>query len=532
MAERGLIYARASRDPQGGGTSVEKQLDRGLAVAEREGIEVVAAVRDNNRSASRGTTERQGFAEARRLIDEGRVDVLILWEVSRSSRDLEEFMSLVNGCADRGVSLSVSGTRYDPTSVDDWLPLVLQGVMAEAEARRIRKRNLDSVETNAARGTPHGRLPYGYRRLYDPRTGVLINQTPFVQVAHDGSLFRDGAGDLVPVLPEANVPMALSPEAQVLHDTVHAVLDGITLRRLCRDLSEAGIPTPRKPRAKTLADDPDSVVTGWEPATLRQLLLNPTIAGRRVHRREDIGEASWAPIVTYETWLRLRAYLKDPARLTVTNRRGSEARHLLTGIARCGECGTKVKASYSQKRLARAYQCRGEGCMAVTITADRCDEVVVETLFALFGRPGFREALSSAQKRQREKVDSGPDAAALIAVKEGERAEVEAMREAGEINLRAYAAETKRLDDAIEGLKEEVVARVESPAMRGLLSAETLREGWETADLARQREVVSLLFDVRVGRASITGKKFRPERVSVTPSKWYAEVMTPDRASD
>ena len=63
-------------------------------------------------------------------------------------------MGLVNACADNGLEIAVSGTRYNPTKVDDWLPLVLQGVMAEAEARRIRKRNMDSVETNALRGTP------------------------------------------------------------------------------------------------------------------------------------------------------------------------------------------------------------------------------------------------------------------------------------------------------------------------------------------------------------------------------------------
>src|SRR5205823_5765602 len=34
---------------------------------------------------------------------------------------------------------------------------------------------------------------------------------------------------------------------------------------------------PRKPRNKTLAENPTGIVTVWEPSTLRQLLLNPTI---------------------------------------------------------------------------------------------------------------------------------------------------------------------------------------------------------------------------------------------------------------
>jgi hypothetical protein len=71
-------------------------------------------------------------------------------------------MGLVNECSDHGLQIAVSGIRYDPSKVDDWLPLTFQGcVMAEAEARRIKQRNIDSVETNALRGTPHGRIPYG-----------------------------------------------------------------------------------------------------------------------------------------------------------------------------------------------------------------------------------------------------------------------------------------------------------------------------------------------------------------------------------
>ncbi|MGI8994617.1 MAG: recombinase family protein [Nocardioidaceae bacterium] len=155
MAERGIIYGRASRDPKGGGTSVTKQLERGRDFAKREKVQVIAEIRDDNKSASRGSREREGFAEVRGRIEREQADVLILWEVSRSSRDLEEFMGLVNACSDNGLEIAVSGTRYDPSKVNDWLPLAFQDVMAEAEARRIKQRNIDSVETNAMRRTPH-----------------------------------------------------------------------------------------------------------------------------------------------------------------------------------------------------------------------------------------------------------------------------------------------------------------------------------------------------------------------------------------
>lgn len=496
MAERGIIYGRASRDPKGAGTSVTKQLERGRAFAKREKVQVVAEIRDDNKSASRGSRERAGLAEVRGLIERGQADLLILWEVSRSSRDLEEFMGLVNACSDSGLEIAVSGMRYDPSKVNDWLPLAFQGVMAEAEARRIKQRNIDSVETNAMRGTPHGRIPYGYRRVYHPNTGVLINQSPYDE--HD--------------------PSRLSPEALVIAEAVQAVLDGVTLRQICRDLNARGVPTPRRARKQTLADNPRGVVTVWEPSTLRQLLLNPTIAGRRVHRGEDIGPAAWDPIVDYGTWLRLRNYLKDPSRLTVSNPRGPAPRHLLSGIAYCGECGTRMKAATNMSRVPRAYTCRTEGCMRVTATADRVDERVEAVLMALFERPDFQRALADAHERRETAATLGPDVASLIAEKECELVVVEKLRGKGELTLRAYAAETKRIEDAIEHLRSQQVAAVSSPALRRLLTSTTLQDGWKTADLIDRREVVRLLLDVTIKRAAVRGRNFDPRRVEVRPS--------------
>ncbi len=506
MAERGIIYGRASRDPRGGGTSVTKQLERGRDFAKREKVQVVAEIRDDNKSASRGSRERAGFAEVRGLIERGQADLLILWEVSRSSRDLEEFMGLVNACSDIGLEIAVSGTRYDPSKVNDWLPLAFQGVMAEAEARRIKQRNIDSVETNARRGTPHGRIPYGYRRIYDPKTGVLITQSPYDE--HD--------------------PGRLSPQAQVIAEAVQAVLKGVTLRQICRDLNARGVPTPRRARKQTLAENPRGVVRVWEPSTLRQLLLSPTIAGRRVHRGEDIGPAAWDPIVDYSTWLRLRNYLRDPSRLTVSDPRGPAPRHLLSGIALCGECGARMKAATNMSRIPRAYTCRTEGCMRVTATADRVDERVEAVLMALFERPDFQSALTDAHERRDTAATRSPDVASVIAEKEAELDAVEKLRDSGELTLRAYAAETRRIEQAVEHLRSQQVATVTSPALRRLLTATTLQDGWKTADLMDRREVVRLLLEVTVKRAKIRGRNFDPRRVEIRPS---ARLLAGDAGS-
>jgi site-specific DNA recombinase len=524
VPERGVIYGRASKDPRGGGTSVSKQIERGREWATRAGVSIVNEVRDDNSSASRGSRTRPGFNEVRSLIERRAVDLLILWEASRSSRDLEEFTSLVNSCGDQGVSLVVSGTRYDPAEVDQWLPLMFQGVMSEAEARRIKKRNQDSVNTNAHRGTPHGRVPYGFRRVYDSRTSVLINQTPYVQADSSGVPVRDGTGAFIPSLADSDKPRVLSPEAQVLADAVEVLLaESGTLRGICRDLNERGVPSPRKPSKKTLAENPLGVAVTWDPKSLRQLLLNPTIAGRRVHQGVDIGEASWEPIVEYGTWLRLHAHLTDKSRLTVVAPRGPAPRHLLSRIATCGECGATLHAATNMSRIDRAYTCRAEGCMRVTVVAQRVDDMVEAVLGQYFGRADFRGALTAAFRRREDAIENGADLGVLIAEKEAELAEADALQDAGELSLRTYARVTKRIETEIEGLRSQQVVGVRSAAVRRLMTAESLAQGWEDADLTDRREVIRMLLRVKVNRATVRGRAFDRNRVKVTPGPFLTE---------
>lgn len=495
MIETALSYGRASRDPKNRGTSVTTQLRENAKWAAASRVTITHTIRDDNRSASAWRArEREGFEQALGLIRQRVVDLVLVWEMSRATRDLDDWVRLRGACMEAGVDLVYKGQRYDLSRPDDRFRTSLDVLLAEREAGDIRERNLRTVQANAEKGRPHGRMPYGYRRIYDPASGALVTQTPF-----------QGDGE---------TPLA---EAQVVMDAASAVLRGATLRSICRDLNARGVPSPRKPRKKTLDENPAGAVTTWIPATIRQILLNPTIAGRRVHRGEDIGPAAWDPIIEYGTWLQVRSVLTDPARVANPAPRGPQPRHLLSGIARCGECGARLKAATNLSRIPRAYTCRSEGCMRVTVTAPRVDERVEAVLKALFSRPENRKALVEAQRRRDEAAQKAPDVGSLIAAKERELGEVEALRSAGDLTLRAYAAETKRIEQAIEDLRARETSAVSSPALRRLLSAPTLLDGWVAADLVDQREIVRMLLDVTVKRATRRGKAFDGERVDIHP---------------
>ena len=339
MAERGLIYGRASRDPKHRGTSVDDQIRECQGWADANAVTVLPGhvIRDDDRSASQSARrEREGFDLVLEAIRRGEIDVLIVWEASRAARDLAVFVDLRAACRDMGVDLVYKGRRYDLSHTSDAFTATLDALLAEKDASEIRDRNVRTVRRNAEAKRPHGWLPYGYRRVYDATTGALLDQTRYVLADEAGRPVPNAIGEFLPVLPASDDPRTLSPEAQVIADAARDVLAGTTLRRIVKDLNDRGIPSPRKPNRKTLENNPEGVVSRWTPESLRQRVLNPTIAGRSVHLGQDIGQATWAPIVDHATWLKLHAILTDPSRRSITIPRGPEPRHLLSGIARCG----------------------------------------------------------------------------------------------------------------------------------------------------------------------------------------------------
>lgn len=159
-----------------------------------------------------------------------------------------------------------------------------------------------------------GAIPARQKSISDS----TIESPPYVLANEAGVPVPNAIGEFIPVLPKADDPKTLSPEAQLIADAARDVLAGTTLRRIVNGVNERGIPGPRKPNRKTLADNPDGVVSRWTPEPPRQRLINPTVAGRRVYRGQDIGQATWAPIIDHATWLKLHAILTDPSRRSFT----------------------------------------------------------------------------------------------------------------------------------------------------------------------------------------------------------------------
>lgn len=225
--------------------SIRDQITDCRTWCEPLGWKVKRVITDADRSASQWRNrEREGFDEALRLIASGEIDRFVTWEPSRAGRDMSVYVELRAACQKAGVLYLTQGRVYDFARSDDTFMLGFEFLRAEADANTMRERQLRTVRMIAEKGRPHGRIPYGYRRVYDESTGVLIGQEPDPRT---GELVRMMARD---------------------------VLDGTPVTTIANRMQDLGEETPQGARK-------GNVSAGWTPSTVKLILKNPTIAGKR-----------------------------------------------------------------------------------------------------------------------------------------------------------------------------------------------------------------------------------------------------------
>ena len=102
----GREYLRVSLDRSGRARSIEEQHNDNLAAAEARGVTLGTPYRDESISASRYSTKiRDGFGQLLADLEHGRfgAEELWLWESSRGSRKVGEWVTLIELCEQQQV---------------------------------------------------------------------------------------------------------------------------------------------------------------------------------------------------------------------------------------------------------------------------------------------------------------------------------------------------------------------------------------------------------------------------------------------
>jgi len=270
MVKAAAIYCRISQARRNGdgddtlGVDRQERLCRELA--DQKGWSVAEVYVDNDISAYSGK-RRPAFERLLADLRSGERDAVLCVDIDRLTRrpaELEEFIDLAD--ANRIALANVSGDT-DLSTSDGRFKARIMGAVARQESEKKSERQKREREQAARAGIPHGgQQPFGY------------------------------GPDRIEIIEE---------EAALIREAADRVLAGESVRSICFDWNDRGIPTRQK-------------AAGWTPQSLRGVLLNPRYAGLRRYAPRDrhgnlesveLYPAVWDPIIDREVHEQVTARL-------------------------------------------------------------------------------------------------------------------------------------------------------------------------------------------------------------------------------
>lgn len=516
---RAAIYTRVSQDRRGTKCSVEEQEHEARGVVARESWSLQGVWSDNDRSASQYA--RKGRPDWERLlqtIERGEIDVLVVWEPSRATRDRQVWAALAALCQERSVLINASGKTQDPTDPDDMFALDLFFAIAIRESAATRKRVKRSMRAAARKGRPHGHVPYGYRRIYDVNTGDLLSQVPQEpQASVVKEIFRRvaAAEKLDRIAEDLNRRGVAAPGDQRWTGSVVRRAITVIRRRLEPDEEmlvldiradlKAGLSTTEIARRLASEGVPVLVNTGWTYQSVHALAVNRTYVGRRTHHGETVttiredGLAEWPALVSQESFDAAQRALAVPGR---EKSRPGAARHLLSGIALCDVCGLPV--GHVPRRGSPFYGCKtkpsgGRSGFHVGRAEYKVDAYVLSLMFARLSRPDAAELFSDSS--------AGEESAALNrAIGDDERYLEELYAQARDpdpaqrLSARALGAIEAEVQARIVANRSRLEQVQVSPLVRDLIAAAPgeVGERFELLAFEQKREVIRHTMEIRI----------------------------------
>lgn len=483
-----LTYERASQDKKGQGKSVRDQRVLNHSEVARNKWRLGESFADNDRSATRyAKKDRPEFELLMERIRTGSDDVLVVWEIARKERDLAVYVQIRDLCHEVGLNFwLVGGQLFDLRDKNDRMFLGFQAVQAEFQGDHIRDNVKRGIDGAAAAGRPHGKVLYGYERIYDSKTKALLRQQPDEE--EHKAIGVDGTESTY-------------TKAGIVREVFERVAGGVPLITIEEDLNERGIPSPQGKL--------------WLRGIIRKMAMNPGYIGKRVLRDEVVGDGIWPGLVEPETYWACVRLLEDPKRTTT---RAGRAVHLLTYLAKCDVCGGPLSIQRQDEGRLELLSCLKKRCASVTKHV--LDEYIKRIVVGWLTKPEVHEAL------HRTFDDEG--VAQALADAEQLRTELEQWRQMAEkrqVSVVSFARmETKLLSD-IAAAEVKASDAALPPVLRGWLGPHAAEDWAHLEGVAVKREIIREVLDIRLKPSDPARKEFGMYRLKL---RWKWEQPEPD----
>jgi len=454
---RAAVYGRES---QARAKSITDQLRLAAHVVTEHGWAQVASYDDGTSASRYARKARPGWKVLIEALHSRTFDVLVLWEASRGSRQLVEWATLLDACRIHGVRIHLVGDErtYDLRRSADYNALAQAGVNATHETDKLSDRSQRGIDDAVRLGRPPmGKVPYGYRRVYDPDSGDLAGQE-------------------------------LDPEAALkIKRLFERVAEGASITQAAGEL-------------------------GWERRAARDRLRNPAYAGLRRHRRQgrngdgrgQLHEGDWPAIVSPELFYDVQAILDAHQG---AGRRPSRQKHLLSGIAECGVCDKHLTVRFDH------YRCHAGH---IQVSKADLDELVEATIVEALASPALYAKLRQAHEQSSVEAQQARDEHAKLTAR---LKDYRARARRGTIDADDFEAIAIGLKADIAAAKARADQAALPPALRQFVEPGVDVEArWDAAELLAKRDVIRALARIVVRPVGRRGVPVA-DRVDITTGR-------------
>lgn len=332
VVERAALYARVSGDDRGKeGRNIEGQLKLGRDYALDKGYKIIAELSEDDRGASGYEIDLPQLNRVREMAHNGKIDVLIVRELDRLSRNLAKQLIVEEELKRAGVRVEYVLANYDDTP-EGRFQKHIRATVAEYEREKIRERMNRGRKQTIQKGNVivSGRPPYGYR---------LVKQ--------------NGKAILEIIEEEARIVKLIFK---------WYIEETISFGKISKRLSEMKIPTHSDTGTRRVCCKKHKKYGEWSKSTISQIVGNETYAGvwyygkralmeGRLESKEDLIAVQVPPIIDREIWEAAQLKKKENKR---NAKRNMKNEYLFSKRVTCGICGYKMYGS-SYRGEGRAY---------------------------------------------------------------------------------------------------------------------------------------------------------------------------------
>lgn len=334
------IYSRLSNDDDCETNSLLNQQEICRAFAEHQRHQIIGLSSDDNVSGM--NFSRRGLNELTAAVDAGRLDAVLVKDLSRLGRHRTQTALFIDYLREHGIRVISVTEGLDTASDEDDLVIGVRGLMNDYYARDIGKK-----------------IRSGYRQKQ--REGIVITP-PF-------GYWKDRNTNTVQLHPEA---------AETVRMIYSLYLQGFGQKEIARKLNDLGRKTPAQIRSEQCGREVRAAHKTrdnrylWTYASVKNVLIEEAYTGVLINHRSEtqdgkvkrLEQTEWyrhetffPVIVEPDVWKLVQQRLKERARPA----NGNRSKHRYAGLLRCQECGNvfvpMIRYWNGKRRV--EYVCRG-----------------------------------------------------------------------------------------------------------------------------------------------------------------------------